>query len=126
MKITNYSWRRCLEGLEFANVIADALYDKQGQDILLLDLREQAVFADYFLLCSGDSVPQLRALTQSARNEAKDQADSLPQGVEGDAAGGWVLIDFGDLVVHLFSPEQRAYYDLESLWHDGHVVIRMQ
>lgn len=100
--------------------------DKKGSEITLLDLREQTVFADYFLICTGESDRQLHALAQGITEDAKKKADVLPYGVEGDADGGWLLVDFGDLIVHLFSPDKRDYYDLEDLWGDAHVVLRMQ
>jgi ribosome-associated protein len=112
--------------LELTHLLVDALQEKKGIDILVLDIHTQAIFADYFVICSGDSEPQLRALTQAALGEAKKVGQRMPKGVEGTPADGWVLIDFGDVVVHLFAPEKRAYYDLESLWHAGRVVIRMQ
>ncbi len=122
----NY-FRRCyLEGLEFTHLLVDALQDKKGIDILVLDILSQAVFADYFVICSGESEPQLRALMQAVQYEAKTKGDRMPKGVEGTPADGWILIDFGDVVVHLFEAEKRAYYDLESLWHKGRVVVRMQ
>lgn len=119
-------WRCFLEGLELAHLLVDALLDKKGIDILVLDIHAQAIFADFFVICSGDSEPQLRALMQSVLGEAKQKGGRLPKGVEGAPLDGWVLVDFGDVVVHLFSPEKRAYYDLESLWHQGRVVVRMQ
>lgn len=120
------SWRCSLEGLELTRLLVDALLDKKGIDILVLDIHAQAIFADFFVICSGDSEPQLRALSQAALLEAKKQGERMPKGVEGTPADGWILIDFGDVVVHLFSPEKRSYYDLESLWHQGRVVVRMQ
>jgi ribosome-associated protein len=107
-------------------LLVDALQEKKGIDILVLDIHTQAIFADYFVICSGDSEPQLRALTQATLEEAKKVGQRMPKGVEGTPADGWVLVDFGDVVVHLFAPEKRAYYDLESLWHNARVVIRMQ
>lgn len=104
----------------------DAILDKKGNDIILLDLREQAVFADYFLLCNGENDRQLRALAESVRLEAKQKASILAHGVEGVPEAGWLLMDFGDLVVHIFSPDKRDYYKLEELWTDAHVVLRMQ
>ncbi|MBP6016010.1 MAG: ribosome silencing factor [Candidatus Promineofilum sp.] len=119
-------WRCSLEGLELTRLLVDALQEKKGLDILVLDIHSQAVFADYFVICSGESEPQLRALMQAAQIEAKKQGDRRPKGVEGTPADGWILVDFGDVVVHLFAVEKRAYYDLESLWHKGRVVVRIQ
>jgi ribosome-associated protein len=115
-----------LDSLELAHLIVDSLLDKKGNDIVLLDIRDQAVFADYFLICSGDSDRQLRALAEGVAQDAKKEARVQPLGIEGEAEAGWVLVDFGDLVVHMFSPEKRAYYDLEELWDEAHVVLRMQ
>lgn len=112
--------------MEFTHLLVDALLDKKGVDILVLDIHEQAIFADYFIICSGESEPQLRALTQAVLEVAKKTADRMPKGVEGLPFDGWVLVDFGEIVVHLFAPEKREYYDLESLWHNGRVVVRMQ
>lgn len=119
-------WRCYLEGLELTNLLVDALQDKKGIDILVLDIHAQAVFADYFVIVSGESEPQLRALMQAVQLEAKNVGGRLPKGVEGAPADGWVLVDFGDVVVHIFESEKRAYYDLESLWHRGRVVVRIQ
>jgi ribosome-associated protein len=100
--------------------------DKKGGDVLLLDLRETAIFTDYFLICNGESDRQLKALATSIADEAKEKADSIPWGLEGESANGWVLLDYGSLIVHLFSPAMRKYYNLEELWHDAHVILRMQ
>ncbi len=92
----------------------------------MLDLREQAVFADYFLICEADNDRQLRALAHSVIDDAKRNGKTLAYGKEGTAENGWVLVDFGDLIIHLFSTEKRHYYDLEALWHEAHVVLHMQ
>lgn len=119
-------WRCFLEGLELTHLLVDTLQDKKGVDILVLDIHAQAVFADYFVIVSGESEPQLRALMQAVQSEAKKVGGRLPKGVEGTPADGWVLVDFGDVVVHIFNSEKRAYYDLESLWHKGRVIVRIQ
>ena len=114
-----------MEGLEFAHFLVDTLLEKKGSDILLMDIREHAIFTDYFVICNGDNKRQLKALADSVTQEAKKQADLFPWGVEGQPEFGWILVDFGDVVVHLFAPEQRSYYDLEELW-DGHVVVSIE
>ena len=93
---------------------------------MLLDIREQAVFSDYFILCNGDNERQLRALTEAVTDAAHQKGGIRPRGSEGEAENGWVLVDLGNIIVHLFSPERRAYYSLEDLWSEAHVVLRMQ
>jgi len=100
--------------------------DKKGGDIVLLDISDEAIFTDYFLICNGENDRQLRALAEGITDDAKKNADTIPWGTEGEPMGGWVLLDYGDLIVHLFSPEMRDYYNLEELWSSAHVVLRMQ
>lgn len=107
-------------------MLVDTILDKKGSDITLLDLREQAVFADYFLICNGENDRQLRAMANSVAQDAKQKGKALAKSIEGSPESGWVLVDFGDLLVHLFSPNMRHYYDLEGLWDGAHVVMRMQ
>jgi len=92
----------------------------------LLDIREQAVFSDYFILCNGENPRQIKALIDAIVENAKKKAGVRPWGLEGDPNTGWVLVDFGGVIIHLFSPEKRNYYNLEELWADAHVVLRMQ
>ena len=92
----------------------------------MLDIREQAVFSDYFILCSGENARQIKALIDAVVENAKKKAGVRPWGLEGDPDTGWVLVDFGGVIIHLFSPEKRDYYNLEELWGDAHVVLRMQ
>ncbi|MCB8946303.1 MAG: ribosome silencing factor [Ardenticatenaceae bacterium] len=115
-----------MESLELAHLLVDTIIDKKGNNLVLLDIREQAIFADYFLICNGDNIRQLQALADSIAEDAKHKASILPIGVEGNALSGWILVDFGDLVVHLFAPEKRTYYNLEDLWREAHPVLRMQ
>ena len=115
-----------LESLELAHLLVETILDKKGSEITLLDLREQAVFADYFLICNGENDRQLRAMANSVAQDAKQKADALAKSIEGSPESGWVLVDFGDLLIHLFSPDMRQYYNLEGLWDEAHVVMRMQ
>lgn len=109
-----------------ARRIVEAIADKKGEDILLLDIRPVSLITDYFILCNGTSDRQIQAIEEGVREATKKATGLTPWHVEGDAAGGWILIDYGDIVVHVFTPRQRGYYDLESLWKDAHVVLRMQ
>jgi len=120
-------WRyEILESLELAHLLIDSILEKKGADITLLDLREQSVFADYFLICSGDNDRQLKAIAQTIAYEAKYNGRVYPVTIEGEPETGWLLVDFGDVIVHVFMPEQREYYDLEGLWNKAHVVLQMQ
>lgn len=107
-------------------MLVDTIIDKKGSNILLLDIRDQSVFSDYFIICNAESDRQLRALTSAVVEAAREKADARPRGTEGESESGWVLVDFGGIIIHFFSPERREYYNLEELWSDGHVVLRMQ
>ncbi len=93
--------------------------------MLLLDISKVASFADYFVIASGQSVRQLEAMLVSV-DEGLSPEGVKPMGREGDAASGWVLLDYGDVIVHVFGQEERRYYDLEALWHDATPVVRVQ
>ncbi|HSM56547.1 MAG TPA: ribosome silencing factor, partial [Candidatus Sulfomarinibacteraceae bacterium] len=104
-------------------MLVDTIIDKKGSNILLLDIRDQAVFSDYFIICNGESDRQLRALTEAVIEIAREKANSRPRGTEGEPESGWVLVDFGGIIIHFFSPEKRDYYNLEELWSNAHVVL---
>ncbi len=76
-------------------------------------------------MCNAENERQLRALATGIAENAKKEAGVNARGYEGEPASGWVLVDFGDVVVHIFAPEQREYYRLEELWHDAHTVLRV-
>lgn len=91
----------------------------------MLDIRNVATFADYFVIASARAVRQTEAIL-AALDEELGKDGVQPLGREGVAASGWVLLDFGDVIVHLFAPEERAYYDLEGLWRNATPVVRIQ
>ncbi len=99
--------------------------EKLGEDILLLDIREVAPLADYFVICSGTSNRMLDALLDAVQIQVK-KTYNLKGRVEGTPQDGWLLADFGDVILHLFSPEKRKYYRLESLWSGGKIVLHLQ
>jgi ribosome-associated protein len=99
--------------------------DKLGEDILLLDIRDVSILADYFVIGSAISRRQTKAIVNGIIDEVRDEFDVKPWRVEGEPDSGWVLMDYGDVVVHLFAPEAREYYDLEGFWEDAQVVVRM-
>lgn len=111
--------------MELARSVVEALEDKKGEDILLMDIQNVASFADFFVLCSGTSDRMLDALASAVVDLAKGEFGIFAS-VEGKPVDGWLVVDLGDVVVHLFSPEQRDYYDLEKLWDRGRVLLRVQ
>jgi len=114
------------KAINIARTIISSLEDKKGEDILLLDLIGVCSFTDYFILCTGSSERSIKALSEEARKVVKDKFAIVNQGLEGNAQSGWVLIDFGDVVVHIFSKALREYYQLEELWREGKVLLRVQ
>lgn len=115
-----------MEAIELARTIVDAIADKKGENVVLLDIRGLSVLADYFVIGSGTSERQLRAIAEGVEENTRRQHRRRPHRVEGRPEGGWVLMDYGDVVIHLFSPAQRRYYGLERLWNKGKVVLRIQ
>ena len=99
--------------------------DKKAEDILLLDIHQTSDFADYFIICTGTSDRMLQALSENVTEKVRE-VYHLRGSVEGEAQEGWLLVDFGDVIVHLFSPDRREYYDLEALWARGKVLLRVQ
>ena len=98
-----------------AQFIVDVAADKLAEDIVLLDLRGLAPFADYFVIMSAESSRQIEALEQDLTQALKESGVSRHRR-EGTSASGWVLMDFSDVIIHIFSPEEREFYDLERLW----------
>lgn len=113
-----------LEALEVAQFVVDVASDKLAEDIVLLDLRGLAPFADYFVIMSAESSRQIEALEEDLTKALKD-AGVARHKREGTANSGWVLLDFSDVIVHLFSPEEREFYDLERLWRRAPQVVRV-
>ena len=104
----------------------DFITDKKGENIVLMDLREVSLIADYFVIGSATNERQLNAITDHIRDELKPRTQRYPLRVEGRGENGWVLMDYGDVVVHLFLPDVRSYYDLEGLWRDANVLVHVQ
>ena len=116
-----------LYSLDLAREIVDLVEDRKAEDILLLDLRPDNIIADFFIICSGDNERHLRALTEIVRFEVKEKYQKLPFTNEGTYQNGWVVMDYGDVVVHFFSPEKRDFYALEELWDAASkVMLRIQ
>lgn len=115
-----------LDPIELARTIVDLASDKKGENVVLMDMRQVSPVTDYFVIISGNSDRQLKAIIEHISEEVEKQHAIRPWRIEGTASGGWVLIDFGDVVIHAFLPEKRAYYDLEGLWREAPVMVRIQ
>ena len=113
-----------MESLELAHKVVDILSDKQAEDIVLLDSREVCSFADYFVISTGESTRQINALS-AAVSEALKGEGRLPSHVEGTAESGWILLDYGDVIVHIFAPFERDYYQLDKFWETACTKIRV-
>jgi ribosome-associated protein len=100
--------------------------DKQATDIVLLDIREQTSIADYFVIATVDNDRQAKAIEDDLLQTLKLEQNIRPLGIEGiESRGGWTLLDYGDVIVHLFTEEQRNYYSLEELWAKANVVVKV-
>ena len=113
-----------LKPIELAHTIVNALEDKKGENIVLIDLQGVAAFTDYFVIATGTSDRMLDSLAETATKEVKDKYQ-INGREEGQAKDGWMVVDFGDVVLHLFAPEEREYYRLEELWDTGKVLLRL-
>ena len=114
-----------MSAIDSARLMVDAAADKKAQDIALFDVKAISSLADYFIVCSAQVERQIRAIAEGIE-EALDAVLVPPYRREGTPADGWVLLDYGDVIVHIFSAEQRDYYRLEQLWEHAHLVVRVQ
>ena len=116
--------RSLLDALALAHQLTDWAAEAKAEDIVLLDVRRATYLADYFVICTGTSDRHLAALAERIR----EQADGLgvqPDHVEGTADSGWLLLDFGDVIMHLFSRDLREFYRLDRVWPDASVVLHV-
>ncbi len=100
---------------------AEAAESKQAKDVKVLDLREITTFADFFVVRSGANARQIQAIADEVETQLK-QLGEYPNRVEGYQNAEWVLLDYGDYLIHIFTEKARQYYDLERLWRDGKIV----
>ena len=103
---------------ELAKLAVKALDDKKGEDISVIDISEVSVVADYFIIAGGSNRSQIQAMADNVDEIIGKNGGSLRQ-IEGYDAGNWVLLDFSDVIVHIFDKENRLFYDLERIWRDG-------
>jgi ribosome-associated protein len=113
------------DSLDIARRVVELAEDKKAADIVLLDLRELTTLADAFVVCSGGSERQLDAIADGIVDGLRPEG-VRPIGREGVAASHWVLLDFGGVIVHVFTPPERDFYQLEKHWSEARTVLRVQ
>jgi ribosome-associated protein len=114
-----------LDSALLAKAAVDIASDKKASDVILLDVRDVTTIADYFIVCSGNNSRQIQAIAEAIDEGLRQQGGRLLH-KEGDAETGWVLLDFGDIIVHIFAPKEREYYRLERLWNEAKTVVYLQ
>ncbi len=107
------------ENLKLALAVAEAADDRKGGDIVILDVADVAYLADFFVLVSGLSPVQVKAIATSIRDSVEVEFERVARHVEGMGEGRWILIDYGDVVVHCFMADEREFYNLEAFWSHG-------
>jgi ribosome-associated protein len=115
-----------LEAADVARLVVDLASEKQASDIIMLDLRQVSLLADYFVICSASSERQMTAIADEILGKLRNDLHLRPLRREGNPPSGWLLLDYGDVVVHIFAPAERDYYRLEDLWAHALPVVRVQ
>lgn len=106
---------------EMAKLICQALEEKKAEDIKIINIEEVSVLADYFIIASGTNRNQVQAMADNVE-EVLGKAGAVPKQIEGYQTANWILLDYGDVIVHVFDEENRLFYDLERIWRDGKAV----
>ena len=110
-----------MQTIELVKIIKNALEEKKAEDITILDIHKVSTIADYFIIANGTNQNQLAAM-QDAVDEAMYKNEVHARQIEGNNKSTWILMDYQDIIVHLFSKEDRLFYDLERIWRDGEIV----
>ena len=108
-------------GEQMARLACRALDSKKGMDIKIIDIHEVSVIADYFIIASGSNQNQVQAMVDEVE-EVLGRAGFEPKQIEGTKNSSWILMDYGDLIIHVFDEENRLFYDLERIWRDGNIL----
>lgn len=109
------------KGLEMAKLACKALDDKKGKDIKVIDIHGVSTIADYFIIASASNSNQVQAMVDNTEEELGRAGFEAKQ-VEGNKNSSWILMDYGDVIVHVFDEENRLFYDLERIWRDGKIL----
>lgn len=110
-----------MTSLEHCKIAVEALEDRKAEDVKVIDIREVSTIADFFVIADGTNPNQIQAMRDAA-DEALYKAGLKAKQVEGNRDSTWILMDYGDIIVHIFSKEDRLFYDLERIWRDGKVI----
>jgi ribosome-associated protein len=116
---------RALNSLDIGRLAVEVAVDKQASDIVMLDVRNVVNIADYFVICTAETTRQINAVVEGIE-QAFIGAGVGRRRREGATESGWVLLDYGDVIVHVFAPEERDYYRLDRLWRDAPPVVQIQ
>lgn len=106
---------------EMLKIAVDAIKDKKGEELRIIDISGISVIADYFIIATGNNVNQVQALADNVE-EKLAKAGFTTDRIEGFQTASWILMDYGDIIVHIFSQEDRIFYDLERIWRDGRMI----
>lgn len=109
------------QSVEMVKTAFNALSDKKGEDITIIDIQKVSVMADYFIIASGTNPSQVQAMVDNVENELGRKGFVCKQ-MEGYRSANWILMDYGDIIIHVFDRENRLFYDLERIWRDGKTV----
>ena len=109
---------------EMAKIVVNALEEKKAKDLKLLDISDVSVLADYFVIASGSNHNQVQAMADEVE-EKLGKAGFTPKQVEGYQTANWILMDYQDIIIHIFDEENRLFYDLERIWRDGKTIVNI-
>jgi ribosome-associated protein len=115
---TNKDADQPLNSLEQARRVAELAQEKLARDVVILDMRPVCSYTDYFVIATGQNARQTKAIYDEVRERLKREQRAIPHAVEGEREASWIVADYIDVVLHVFTPEARRYYDLEDLWGD--------
>ncbi len=114
-----------IEPTALARILAEAASEAKAEDIVVLDIHDLTIIADLFVICTGDNERLLRAISRQLQ-EATDKINLDPRRIEGSAESGWILLDYSDVVVHIFGADQRQFYRLEDVWSAAQTLLVIQ
>ena len=116
---TIFTKENSIKSDKLARLCASIVADKKAEDIIAIDLRKLSTFTDFFVICSGSSEPQLKAIVNELEARLKSEHARAPLGTDGFPLSQWIIADYGDVVVHIFHTAKREVYRLEDMWNDA-------